>query len=101
MKGDLPVNFGKECVISSHSNIVTRIVLSASLANNDIAGLHDASSRLLYAEPLGAAVSPVSRASHSFFMGKQLKIHGSHPSLWCHIVIPEGSLFSEEKSVLL
>jgi hypothetical protein len=72
IEGHLSFDLGEERVISSHSHIFARVVLCSPLAYDDVSGLHHTAAGLFYAKTLRGAVSPVSRASHSFFMGKQL-----------------------------
>jgi len=63
-----------QSVILTNSNAVTRIVLRAALANDDVAGLHLLATPDFHAKSLSCALATVLRTTYTFFM--------------CHNVVP-------------
>ena len=68
LKGNNPVNLGKNSVVSSEAHIIPGVYLGASLANKDISGRHLLAPISLYPASLSCAVSPVPGTSACLFM---------------------------------
>lgn len=57
-----------ECMILAHGHVATRVVLCASLANEDVSGLTSLSSKDLYAEAFAMGFASVLGATYTFLV---------------------------------
>ena len=58
----------KECVVLANGNSVTGIVMCATLAHDDVSGLHLLSTPDFHSKSLGCALAAVLRTTYTFFM---------------------------------
>ena len=75
LKADNACQLRIERIIIADADIVAGMKYGAALTDEDAASTDALAIRTLNAEPLRMAVTAVARRTHSFFMGKKLKIH--------------------------
>ena len=71
---DLTSNLSEKGIILTDANIVARVEVRTTLANENAAGGYDSALMLLDAQTLGFAVATVTGAGYAFLMSKKLKI---------------------------
>jgi hypothetical protein len=67
-KGNHAVNFGEQCVITSATDIGSRMNFCAELTNNNAARCHALPAEALYSAPLSSTVATVPRTTARLFM---------------------------------
>ena len=62
------INEGIERIVFTDSNVIARVVLSTTLANDDVAGYTLLTTPDFHAESLGCTLAAVLRTTYTFFM---------------------------------
>ena len=71
---NLAVNFSKQGVIRSDTDVLAGMDVSTSLANENVAGKNKLTVSTLYAKTLGLGITAVLGRADSLFMSEELKI---------------------------
>ena len=74
-ESDNSVSRSKQCIVSTASNIETRMNLCATLSVQNVSSLYNLSVRSLCSQSLGLGSSAVLCRTNSLFMSEELKVH--------------------------
>lgn len=75
---DDAVNLGVQGIVIADADVVAGMDYGTTLANQNVAGEYELTIGALNAQTLRGRVTAVTRATHTFFMGKQLQIHNHY-----------------------
>ena len=72
LKTNLAVNQGKQRIVRTTANILSRMDVSAALANQDVAGQYMLTISTFDTQPLGLGITAVLSGTNTLFMCKEL-----------------------------
>jgi len=75
---DLAVDLREQRVVAADADVVARMDMRASLANQNVAGQHELTVGALGAQSLGFRITAVFGGAAAFMMGEELETHFQH-----------------------